>query len=390
MNNSDQVSKKLQLDAEGRLDEDVLCRTCGLHLRGLPADGVCPECDTAVDQSAQNLLRFCRPTWLSTLASGMGCIFLGGVCLVLLIALIAFSEGPGPFSTGRFLGLPPLLVIPTTLAILVGSWMATVPQTDKVRGERIFAASRLVRAGMTMSFMWIAIWAQLALVPTMPLHPHFVLPLGEVAGLFAIVALLTYARPLAWRIPNKRLANQMRVVMWSLIILMVVRPPARILALHWWWWLQGFWAVLELPSAALWIWWLILMRRCWSDFSRAAETATPTDTNAESEKVRFQSRKMAPVAGIVCALLIIMGGVALILSWSMTQLIVNHETARLQHGTPDIRRAAVRHLKSFSRRTSKVVPPLILAFQDDDEVVRAVAAYALNEMGVDPEASARD
>ena len=54
------ASDKLRLDAEGRVDEDITCRKCGYNLRGLPTDGACPECGSAVGHSTHgDLLRFC-------------------------------------------------------------------------------------------------------------------------------------------------------------------------------------------------------------------------------------------------------------------------------------------------------------------------------------------
>src|SRR5512145_2761759 len=65
----------LTVDANGRIDMDVQCVSCGYNLRGLLPEGRCPECGTAVGRSTRgDFLRFCDPTWVEKLASGMNWI----------------------------------------------------------------------------------------------------------------------------------------------------------------------------------------------------------------------------------------------------------------------------------------------------------------------------
>ena len=76
----EETSDKLRLDAEGRVDEGITCRKCGYNLRGLTTDvfRVCPECGTAAGHSTHgDMLRFCDPAWVCTLANGMNWIVAG-------------------------------------------------------------------------------------------------------------------------------------------------------------------------------------------------------------------------------------------------------------------------------------------------------------------------
>src|SRR5687768_14962896 len=77
--------------AGGQLAHDVACRKCGYNLRGLDANGRCPECGTAVGYSLHgDLLRFCDPNWVDTLHRGTR-MFIWGVVLVVLGAIAAVA-----------------------------------------------------------------------------------------------------------------------------------------------------------------------------------------------------------------------------------------------------------------------------------------------------------
>jgi hypothetical protein len=84
------------LDADGRLIDDLACRSCGYALRGLPASGACPECATAVGRSIHgDLLRFCEPDWVVRIARGVRLLVIGfiisvagGITLSIGIALM--------------------------------------------------------------------------------------------------------------------------------------------------------------------------------------------------------------------------------------------------------------------------------------------------------------
>jgi hypothetical protein len=90
------------------LDEDVLCTTCGYDLRGLPADGNCPECGSSIAAQFLTINDFRRAgqaLWLlgvSFLGTGLT-ILLGSscVCSVRPIVLLLIALALGGFSIAR-------------------------------------------------------------------------------------------------------------------------------------------------------------------------------------------------------------------------------------------------------------------------------------------------
>ena len=70
--------ESIPLDEQGNIAADVSCLVCGYNLRTQPLQGRCPECGTAVGRSAHgDLLRYCEPGWVETLAGGMDWIVAG-------------------------------------------------------------------------------------------------------------------------------------------------------------------------------------------------------------------------------------------------------------------------------------------------------------------------
>src|SRR5689334_24506997 len=81
----------------GVLETDVPCRKCSYNLRGLSADGRCPECGTPVGLSVQgDFLRYSDPTWLKTLWEGADFV-LTGVIVIVFIRLATMAEPPVVF-----------------------------------------------------------------------------------------------------------------------------------------------------------------------------------------------------------------------------------------------------------------------------------------------------
>ena len=131
------VGADLPLDEEGAIVADLPCVACGYNLRGLSLDGRCPECGMAVERSTRgNLLRFCEPRWVETLASGTNWI----------LASLAASIGVSALSAALvFIGNIPvpwrLIVLPIWLAKLVGFWKLTAPNSGIPRNTGLSAVS---------------------------------------------------------------------------------------------------------------------------------------------------------------------------------------------------------------------------------------------------------
>jgi len=89
------IPERLQLDADGRIAEDLYCLECEYNLRTLLPDAACPECGTPIGQSSRGrMLRFCDPAWLRRLTTGINWIA-AGIALLLLgsILWIVMAKG---------------------------------------------------------------------------------------------------------------------------------------------------------------------------------------------------------------------------------------------------------------------------------------------------------
>jgi hypothetical protein len=223
MNEAPVASEKLRLDGQGRLDEDIVCRKCGYNLRGLLADSVCPECGTPVGRSTHgDLLRFCDPAWVGTLASGMNWIVAGIICytgiicyigsVVLMMLLFRALGGPGSLAWFQW------AVLAIGLVSLIGHWRLTTPDPVRVEAEPSITARSLVRIAMSASFV-MSISAtgamQAGRVVGVGVAMSVISVVQSGLGLIGTIAVFVYARQLALRIPDERLARSTRVVMWG-------------------------------------------------------------------------------------------------------------------------------------------------------------------------------
>ncbi len=364
--------------SEGRRHEDLACRECGHVLREVRRDSVCPECGTTVNWSAHgDLLRFSDPAWVRTLASGMGWIVAGIVCFIAAV-VVTLTEQPG-----TFLGLSPLFGIPAALVTLVGYWQLTTPDPARIDTDAIFTARRLVRVTITTALVWNAMWAPVALAAALPLDPRFVQMLGQALGLLAIAALFGYVRHLALRFPNTRLASQSRLVALAVTLIVPAVPVWSLphIVQHVFdqlLWMEPFLSKLCLVLALaflilcliLAIWSFTLIVRCCKALHIAAAMAGELGTRNGSGKAGARTRATICVAGMVCALLVVSGGVAFI--WSYHR--INQLKKQLQDENPVVRRNAVRPLSHYGRAA---VQPLIDALEDEDPKVRQAAAHTL-------------
>lgn len=161
------------VDAGGQIVVDLSCARCGYNLRYQPRDGRCPECATPVAASLeQSTIEFADPRWLRSLALGALLIGCGGWSLVFgallyglsfcleqlarvhrlvgivptevgigLLELSAFAAaamliagayaltlaGPGNHAKLRRRGLALRILLATTAAGIVASWLPPGP-----------------------------------------------------------------------------------------------------------------------------------------------------------------------------------------------------------------------------------------------------------------------
>ncbi|MFM9957967.1 MAG: hypothetical protein ACKVZJ_07810 [Phycisphaerales bacterium] len=220
------------------------CISCLYDLKGLPIQGVCPECGTSVALSLRgNMLARSSWAYLATLQSGLVCVQaavlslgIGALTLVFggfFAAAIAAALGQGGAAGGLFLlaalaGLVMSTVVPVALG-LYGWWKVSTPDPHITVDDRGEPERRNLRAALWLELGIISI-AALCLVAS------WVGPgTGGVAGtLFNIFLLcyfgalvlryflsLRYIRWLARRVPSEQLVRQTERLMWLGPVLMV-------------------------------------------------------------------------------------------------------------------------------------------------------------------------
>lgn len=225
----------LSLDQDGHLDEDVACRKCDYNLRGLALDRNCPECETAIEQTInRSTLRFSDPIWLRQVRSGLTFMLLYIFSLILMnifIMVAAFGFGIG-FST-RSIGLEVCITIylVVLLAIQVIAYMRMTTLESTVHMEDVGISSRRL-ARLTLIASIIA--ASISLITDSNRIVMFFSGINEIQfliqvskwtgvlssvfGFVGMFALFVYARSLALRCPDDRLAKRTRLVMWGYMI----------------------------------------------------------------------------------------------------------------------------------------------------------------------------
>jgi hypothetical protein len=201
----------LHLDADGRIDQNSTCVRCGYNLRGLRPESACPECGTAVGRSLQgDLLRFAPPDWVETLASGMSWIVAGilvGFVSGLLVAVAAAASWQ------------PLVVQAVGIVGVIGYWKVATPDPGISEAEPPVNARKLVRFTAVLNYV-----LGLSQMGAMQVDARLGMALGVIVAICGIVgyfAIFLYARRLALRIPNQRLAKHTIIVMWGIIVLAV-------------------------------------------------------------------------------------------------------------------------------------------------------------------------
>lgn len=184
---------------------DVPCRKCGYNLRGLNAEGRCPECGVAVGFSTQgDYLQFSSPQWLETLARGAR-IYIWGI-----VVLIAGSIAVGLLLRGS--GAATWVQLFAFAMLTVGWWLLTEPDPSGLGENRYGVARRLIRIGLLGSVIeqFLDSIIQLGGSPQPIVNGVMgILRLTlSVLALIAFFAQLNYLRKLALRVPSPQMAQR--------------------------------------------------------------------------------------------------------------------------------------------------------------------------------------
>lgn len=135
------------------LDTDRACVRCSYNLRGLPTDGVCPECGTPVADSLRGYyLAFAAPKYLAALADGLGLVLAGiPVYATVLLggAAATFTLG-GRFNQALIGTLCRLALLVPTALLLIGYWRFTRPDPGLTARESWTSVRRVIRASVVV------------------------------------------------------------------------------------------------------------------------------------------------------------------------------------------------------------------------------------------------
>ena len=227
------------LDQEGRLAEDVTCRHCSYNLRGLALDGQCPECEMAIEKTLHAfLLRFADPQWLSRLKLGITLLVItlltgilgglaAGIAFTVALVFVVESMAEAGLFTGAFIviGIGALMLLEFT-----GYWFITTPEPKRAENVPRYSPRRIARQAIVGSLI-LGVSA-IAIDPEMysflsddvidsPSLTVTAWTLGIGASILwflGAAALFIYARSIALRFPDDRLARSTKVVMWGYLL----------------------------------------------------------------------------------------------------------------------------------------------------------------------------
>jgi hypothetical protein len=194
---------------------DVPCRKCQYNLRGLAADGKCPECGSPVRVSIRGpLIRYSDPQWVDLLRRGINCIIWGVVAAILGVIVGAVISG----ATGN--AVPAILIsLCSSLLIVAGSWFLTSPDPSGI-GEDAYGTSRKV-IRITLIIRVISDLTGFAeQTGTFPPDVRRLLVvlgiIAQISGVVGTMAMLNYLSKLAERIPDDQLSERAKFLMYAI------------------------------------------------------------------------------------------------------------------------------------------------------------------------------
>lgn len=225
----------VSFDEDGRLDEDVACRKCDYNLRGITPDSCCPECETAIERTLHPaLLRFSNLAWLSRVRSGLSLMLL--FILVAILFNISWMIATFVFDIGFSEESPELEVFIASSAVILMIMQAVAflrittfeesmqPASTTITSRNLarFALVASIIAGLISMLSdtnsYIAILPNIIGIRTAAIVTwctSYASTLFTIVGMFA---LFIYARSLALRFAEDRLAKTTRMVMWGYMI----------------------------------------------------------------------------------------------------------------------------------------------------------------------------
>jgi hypothetical protein len=198
---------------------DAWCNSCGYNLLGLPLSGNCPECAKPVEQSLRgDLLSNCEPAHIATLLKGVTFILngilaqvaLGVISVVIMIILQQTGASTTPFQIlSNFVG------IAVSGIILFGWWQfSTLDPAYSGRNDASQARTwirNLLIAAIVITIMSLFLGF---LPPELLVITIIVGVINMVVSVARYFFEMSYLRWLAPRIPNEKVAQRAKRLLW--------------------------------------------------------------------------------------------------------------------------------------------------------------------------------
>lgn len=256
---------KVRVDDQGRLLEDVACRSCGYNLRTRRISDACPECGNPVQFSLYGeQLEYADAAWVGRICRGA--ILTGwawrvlGLMVIALLAMALFSVWWGVTSSMRHVAgvTVGLLLVTHALATLGAWWLWSVDPSAAMEAGR----SRLAR--LIASGSWLPALVAVAMIAAQLNDADLWLLLASLVGALGCLTVGEWrVHHLASRMTDLDLPHQQARLylgmlggLLALILLLagdpwssVLLPCACLLGFG------GGWPLLPLSGVAAWKWW---------------------------------------------------------------------------------------------------------------------------------------
>ena len=216
---------------------DVLCRRCQFNLRGLTPERNCPECGFPIQRTlAGDPLVLSSPKYLQTLSSGLKWIIIATIvqyCMSFLGGIVGAVVG---FATEgnanqvqiiyRVELIAVLVTVPVSFALLYGWWRFSTPDPEIVVGDSGDAPRRIVRGATALLAVTTVLSSIATFFHTNPMMiSPFMIGVGSLAvivGIAQFFASLLYARWIALRLHDAKLAEKSTRYLWMLPLIYIV------------------------------------------------------------------------------------------------------------------------------------------------------------------------
>lgn len=221
MKQSLDLPSSLRLNDHRCIDQDITCTSCDYNLRTILLDANCPECgQPVIDSLDPNRLCFADPKWLKRVRLGLGIVLLSGLNFIALLITVIIAR---QLSMTRVEDLTEVIAIfQLPIFSFLGHWLFTTAQPGYpgvagdpgipgvIPGQKLRLWTRGLLVLGTLSVL-----AGFTLLQFADDNLMISVPLIGVPAVVIAVAILSYARTMALRIPARRTAVALILLMWA-------------------------------------------------------------------------------------------------------------------------------------------------------------------------------